>query len=153
MAAIRAAFAVKDPVAALDAVVAATCVLWERPGLILRTLKAISILEPGAGRLISEQRADQHDSLQRLVERLAETGALRPALTESRALATLHVATRVETFVELRQHYELSLPAVEETVGELSRSVLRTATNHGPACNVSPPPSSPASDSGVNQRL
>ena len=128
------------------------CVCWERQ-VRFRTLKAISILEPGAGRLIAEQRADQHDSLQGLVQRLGQAGALRPRLTESRALATLHVATSVETFVELRHHSELSLPAVEETVGVLSRSVLRTATNHEPECSVSPPPSSAASAPGVNQRL
>lgn len=124
MRAIRDAFAVEDPVDAVDAVVAATCLLWERQGSILRTLKAISILEPDAGRLIDEQRADQHGSLQRLVRRLGRAGALRPGLSEPRALATLHVATSLETFVELRQQYGLSLAAVRQTVGELSRSIL-----------------------------
>jgi AcrR family transcriptional regulator len=124
MGGIRDAFALADPVAALDAVAAASCVLWERQGSILRTLKAISILEPEAGRLIEQQRADQHSSLQRLVRRLGKAGTLRPGLSEPRALATLHVATSVETFVELRHQYGLSFAAVRQTVGELARSVL-----------------------------
>lgn len=124
MRALRDGFAAEDPVAALDAVAAAACVLWERQGAILRTLKAISILEPEAGRLIDEQRTEQRVSLHRLVQRLRRAGALRPGLPEPRALATLHVATSLETFVELRRQYGLSLAATRQTVGELSRSVL-----------------------------
>jgi AcrR family transcriptional regulator len=124
MRGIREAFAVEDPAAAVDAVASAACVLWERQGSILRTLKAISILEPEAGRLIEEQRADQHGSLTELVRRLARAGLLRPGLGEQRAVATLHVATSVETFVELRLGYGLSPAAVRQTVAELCRSVL-----------------------------
>jgi AcrR family transcriptional regulator len=121
MRAIRAAFALDEPDAALGAVVDATCALWERHGAILRQLQAIATLEPAAQALVGEQREDQRASLEALVARLARAGRLRKGLGERRAVATLHALTSVETFAELRHAGGLSLREVRETLRRLAQ--------------------------------
>jgi AcrR family transcriptional regulator len=119
MRAIRAAFAVDDPGAALSAVVAAVCALWERHGAVLRQLQAVATLEPGAQALVADQREDQRSSLEDLVHRLARAGRLRKGLGERRAVAALHMLTSVEAFVELRHAGGLSEREVRETLQRL----------------------------------
>ena len=120
MRALRAAFELDEPGAALGAVVDASCALWERHGAILRQLQAIATLEPAAQALVAEQRADQRGSLEELVARLARAGRLRKGLGERRAVAALHVLTSVETFAELRHAGGLSLREVRETLRRLA---------------------------------
>lgn len=125
MRAIREAFAAPDPRAALAAVVSASCRHWERQGYILLTAKAVVELEPGAMRIIDEQREDQRTSLRGLVERLDAAGALRPDLSVAEAVATLHMITSVESFVELRRHGKLDLDRIVELLTGLAGQVLR----------------------------
>jgi AcrR family transcriptional regulator len=120
MRAIRRAFALDEPDAALGAVVDASCVLWERHGAILRQLQAIATLAPAAQALVGEQREDQRGSLEGLVARLARAGRLRKGLGERRAVAILHTLTSVETFVELRHAGGLSLREVRDTLRRLT---------------------------------
>lgn len=115
MRGIRAAFAVDDPVAALDAVVTAACQLWERQGHILLTLKAVAELEPGAWRIIAEQREDQRSSIDGLVRRLHEVAPIR-GLTRAQATAGLHQITSVEAFMELRRNAGMSLASTRHTM-------------------------------------
>lgn len=121
---IRVALALDDPRAAVPAVVAASCALWERQGHILLTLKAVVELEPGAIALIDDQREDQRSSLTGLVRRLDTAGLLRGGVRSEQAIATLHMITSVESFVELRTHGGLSFDATVESLTALATSLL-----------------------------
>src|SRR5687767_2419802 len=78
MEAIRAAFAVQDPVLALDAVVEAACAMWEGHGFIVEQLQAIAILERGASAVLEAQWEDQRAELQGLTRRLARADRSGP---------------------------------------------------------------------------
>jgi AcrR family transcriptional regulator len=125
MDAIREALEIEDPVAALEASIAASCAIWEREGYVHEQLQAIVVLEPDASALIDEQKAEQRAGLQALVRRLSKAGRLRPGLGEARALATVHTLTSLETFLWLRREYGLSLRQTRDTITALARSVLR----------------------------
>ncbi|MGD9529092.1 TetR/AcrR family transcriptional regulator [Pseudonocardia sp.] len=125
MRGIREAIVVDEPRAAVTAVVRASCVLWERQGHILLTLKAVTELEPGAVALVDDQRADQRTSLEGLVARLDAAEELRAGLTPHAATAALHMTTSVESFVELRTHGELSFDTTVEVLTGLATSLLR----------------------------
>ncbi|MGE0300455.1 MAG: TetR/AcrR family transcriptional regulator [Pseudonocardia sp.] len=125
MRGIREAIVVDEPRTAVTAVVRASCVLWERQGHILLTLKAVTELEPGAVALVDDQRADQRTSLEGLVARLDAAEELRAGLAPHAATAALHMLTSVESFVELRTHGELSFDATVEALTGLATSLLR----------------------------
>jgi AcrR family transcriptional regulator len=125
MAAVQDALALDDPVAALDAVVEAGCAIWEACGFVVQQLQAVAVLEPDAAALIDQQRDEQRADLQGLTRRLAKEGRLRPGLSQTRATATLHMLTSLESFLWLRQGYGLSLRQTRETLAELSRTLLR----------------------------
>jgi hypothetical protein len=60
-----------------------------------------------------------------LVRRLAKAERLRPRLSQTRAAATLHMLTSLESFVWLRREYGLSLRQTRETITDLARTLLR----------------------------
>ena len=125
MQAIQEALALEDPVASLDAVIDASCVIWEASGFIYEQLKAIVVLEPGAVALIEEQWEDQRADLEGLTRRLTKAGRLRPGLSKARATATLHTLTSLESFLQLRRDYKLSLRQTRETIGQLAQTLFR----------------------------
>ena len=125
MAAIQEALALEDPVAALDAVVEAGCAIWEACGFVVQQLQAVAVLEPDAAALVDQQRDEQRADLQGLTRRLAKAGRLRPGLSQTRATATLHMLTSLESFLWLRESYGLSLRQTRETLAELARTLLR----------------------------
>jgi AcrR family transcriptional regulator len=125
MAALQQALALEDPVAALDAAIEAACVIWEAYGFVHLQLQAVGILEPDAAALVDQQRDEQRAELQALTRRLAKAGRLRRGLSDSRATATLHMLTSLESFQWLRQGYGLSRRQTCETLVELARTLLR----------------------------
>jgi AcrR family transcriptional regulator len=125
MAAIQEALVLEDPVAALDAVVEAGCAIWEACGFVVQQLQAVAILEPDAAALIDRQRDEQRADLQGLTRRLAKAGRLKPGLSLTRATATLHTLTSLESFLWLREGYGLSLRQTRETLTDLTRTLLR----------------------------
>jgi AcrR family transcriptional regulator len=125
MRAIEDALELDDPVAGLEAMIEASCVLWEARGFIVEQLYAIVVLEPGAAALIDEIEADQRSDLKGLTRRLARADRLRPGLGEPRAAATLHMLTSLESFLRLRRGYALSLRQTRATIAELALSLLR----------------------------
>jgi AcrR family transcriptional regulator len=125
MAAIQDALALDDPVAALEAAVAAACAIWEAYGLVHLHLQAVAVLEPAAAALIDRQREEQRADIQALMQRLAKADKLRPGLSQPRGTATLHMLTSLESFLWLRQSYGLSLRQTRETLTELARTLLR----------------------------
>lgn len=88
-------------------------------------LQAVGVLEPDAAALIDRQRDEQRAELQVLTRRLAKAGRLRPGLSRTRATATLHMLTSLESFLWLREGYGLSLRQTHETLAELARTLLR----------------------------
>jgi len=125
MKAIRDALELEDPVASLDALIEAACAIWESQGFIHEQLQAIVVLEPDASTLVDQQREEQRADLQGLARRLARAGRLRPGLGDARAAATLHMLTSLESFLQLRREYSLSLRQTRETITELARTLLR----------------------------
>jgi AcrR family transcriptional regulator len=124
MRAIREALELDDPVAGLEAMIEPSCAIWEAKGFIVEQLYAIVVLEPGAAELIDEIEADQRSGLEGLTRRLARAGRLRPGLGETRATATLHMLTSLETFLRLRRAYGLSLRQSRQTIAELAFTLL-----------------------------
>jgi AcrR family transcriptional regulator len=124
-AAIQEALVLEDPVAALDAVVEAGCAIWEACGFVVQQLQAVAILEPDAAALIDRQLDEQRADLQGLTRRLAKAGRLKPGLSLTRATATLHTLTSLESFLWLREGYSLSLRQTRETLTDLTRTLLR----------------------------
>jgi hypothetical protein len=125
MEAIRQALEIEDPEPSLDAVIGASCAIWESQAFVHEQLQAIVVLEPDASVLIDQQRQDQRADLQLLVRRLSRSGKLRSEFSEPRATATLHMLTSPESFLWLRRHYGLSLRRTRETITELARTLLR----------------------------
>jgi AcrR family transcriptional regulator len=125
MRAVREAFALEDPVLALEAVIETACAMWEAHGFIQEQIQAIVILEPEASALLEQQKEEQRADLQDLTRRLARAGGLRPGLGEARVTATLHMLTSLESFLWLRREYRLSLRQTRDTIGELAHQLLR----------------------------
>ena len=119
------ALELEDPDASLEAVIEASCLIWETSGFIYEQLKAIVVLEPGAVALIEEQWEDQRADLEGLTRRLAKAGRLRLGLSKARATATLHMLMSLESFLQLRREYGLSLRQTRETIAQLARTLLR----------------------------
>src|SRR5262245_20832637 len=67
MQAIQEALALEDPVAALEAVLDASCVIWEAYGDVHLQLQAVATLEPDAAALVEEQRKQQRDEIGELI--------------------------------------------------------------------------------------
>jgi AcrR family transcriptional regulator len=126
MRAVGEAFALEDPVLALEAVIEAACALWEAHGFIQEQIQAIVILEPEASAMVEEQKDEQRADLQGLTRRLARAGRLRPGLGEARVAATLHTLTSLESFLWLRREYGLSLRQTRDTIAELAHQLLRS---------------------------
>lgn len=125
MGAIHDALAIEDPVAALEALISATCAIWDAHGYIHEQLQAIVVLEPDASAPLETHRAQQRSDLQGLTRRLARADRLRPGLGEARATATLHMLTSLETFLCLRRQHELSRRQTRDTIADLARTLLR----------------------------
>ena len=125
MQAIADALAIEDPVEALEAVIAAACEIWEAYGAVHLQLQAVGTLEPDANTLVDQQREQQRSEIEDLIRRLDKAGRLRPGLGQTRAAATLHMLTSLESFVWLRRDYGLSSRETRETITELARTLLR----------------------------
>ena len=125
MQAIQEALTLEDSIVSIEAVIEASCVIWEASGFIYEQLMAIVVLEPDAVALIEEQWEDQRADLEGLTRRLAKVGRLRPGLSKARATATLHMLTSLEAFLQLRREYGLSLRQTRETIAQLARTLLR----------------------------
>jgi AcrR family transcriptional regulator len=124
--AVRQALAIEDPVAALETVIEASCVLWETRGFVMEQLQAIAVLEPEANAMVEQQNQEQGADLRDLTRRLARADRLRPGLGEARVTATLHMLTSLESFHWLRREYDLSLRQTRDTITELARQLLRS---------------------------
>lgn len=123
--ALHDALAIEDPVRSLQALVEASCHVWEHWGGVQRHLRAIVVLEPDVRPLIEAQRTFQRASLEELAARLAKQPGLRQGLSARRAAVSLHMLTGLEAFVELRREGDLSLRQTIDTIRELALALLR----------------------------
>jgi AcrR family transcriptional regulator len=127
MRAIREAVALDDAERIVPALIDATCDHWERQGHILLTLKAVTELEPGAIALIDEQREDQRTSIETVVRTLRR-GGRGGDLPATQLVAALHMATSVESFMELRRNAGLSLKATKAVLQRTAAGLLDRQT-------------------------
>ena len=125
MRAIQEALAIDDPREALEALIGASCAIWDAYGFFHEQLQAIVVLEPDASALVERQREEQRADIRRLARRLVRAGRLRSGLSEARAAAALQMLTSLESFLWLRREYGLSLRQTRETIAELARTLLR----------------------------
>jgi AcrR family transcriptional regulator len=119
------ALAIEDPVDSLEALLDASCRVWEQWGGVQRHLRALVVLEPEVRPLIEAQRTFQRDSLLVLARRLAKDSALVEGISPQRAAAVLHLLTGLETFVELREDAGLTLRDTIETIRRLVTAVVK----------------------------
>jgi len=124
MQAIEDALAIEDPVAALGAVIEAACDIWEAYGAVHLQLQAVGTLEPDAAAMVDRQREEQRAEVEALTRRLAKAGRLREGLSQTRAAATLHMLTSLESFTWLRRGYGLSLRQTRDTIADLAKALL-----------------------------
>src|SRR5262249_23578186 len=115
MRAIYAAIAIEDPIEAVRAIIDAASNHWELQGHILLTLKAVTELEPGVVELIDLQRREQRESMEHLARGLKGARHLC-GLSVDEAASALHLATSVESFMELRRNAGLSLNATKKVL-------------------------------------
>ena len=66
-------------------------------------------------KVVADQREDQRTSMERVADRLRATGRA-PDLPRAQLVATLHMLTSVESFIELRRNAGLSLKATREAL-------------------------------------
>jgi AcrR family transcriptional regulator len=125
MQAIAGALAIEDPVEALEAVIDASCAIWEASADVHLQLQAIATLEPDAAELVERQLEQQREEIHELIRRLAKAGRLRKGLSHARAAATLHMLSSLESFLWLRRSYGLSMRQTRETLTELAGTLLR----------------------------
>jgi AcrR family transcriptional regulator len=124
MQAIQDALAIEDPVAALGAVIEAACDIWEAYGAVHLQLQAVGTLEPDAAAMVDRQREEQRAEVEALTRRLAKAGRLRAGLGQTRAAATLHMLTSLESFTWLRRGYGLSLRQTRDAITDLANALL-----------------------------
>jgi hypothetical protein len=86
-------------------------------------MKAVSELEPGAIQLIDDQRRDQSESMKHLARVLERAARLR-GMSRAQAAASLHVITSVESFMELRRNWGLSLAATKEVLRSMAEGLF-----------------------------
>jgi AcrR family transcriptional regulator len=79
MEAIRDALELEDPLAALEAVIDASCAIWDAHAFVHEQLQAIVVLEPGASALVDRQREEQRADVEALAA-LSQVGYLRTGL-------------------------------------------------------------------------
>jgi AcrR family transcriptional regulator len=124
IAALGQALQIDDPLTQLDALIHASCRVWEAWGDVQRHLRAVVILEPGVRPLIEDQRRLQSEVLGALARRLDDSGLLASGLSPKRAGITLHMLTGLEAFTELRREGGLSLAQTIATTRDLAHSLL-----------------------------
>jgi AcrR family transcriptional regulator len=102
MEAIQAAPAVADPREAATQMIGGGIRFWNSEQSLHRHLYGLAEIDDSAAAFVQRQTADRHSVVERVVERLAEDGALRDGISRERARSTLLVLTSFHTFEELR---------------------------------------------------
>lgn len=119
-----AAFVLADPLAALDAVIAAFAHFWTTEREVIRRLHGLGALDPEIGQGERERNERRRAALQKVVDRVAASGGEDAAAEIEETVAILHTLTSFATFDSLAG--PLRTPEqVTPIVQRLARSVLR----------------------------
>jgi AcrR family transcriptional regulator len=102
MVAIQASPDVPDPREALTQMIGQGIRFWDSEEPLHRHLYGLAEIDDSAAAFVKRQTADRRTVVERIVERLVESDALRDGVSEAQARATLLVLTSFHTFQELR---------------------------------------------------
>jgi AcrR family transcriptional regulator len=125
LARVKAAFALPDPRAALEAGTITVVEFWASEHALFREAYAVAAVDPAALDFVARQRADQHGEVERLMHRLAADGLLRAGYGEKEATETLMGLTSFELFETLHARGGLDVESVGEIVRDLALGLLR----------------------------
>ena len=90
---------------------------------MLAQVYGVAAIDPAARDLVDRQRAERRTSMERLASHLRRADALKPKLTDKRAVALLMTLTSYETYRELCMA-GLSERKVEKTLRQTARELL-----------------------------
>ncbi len=105
------------PARALDALIAAFAAFWESDRFVLRRVRALTALDADVAESVRARDERRRDHLRRILGRLYEEKARRPARPLPLAVDVLHMLTSFETFDALRND--------ERGVEEVTRIIRR----------------------------
>ena len=121
--------AVEDSVVLPDPAEALVETIWNFTGFwaaedeVLAQVYGVAAIDAAARALVDRQRAERRTSVERLVTNLRTKEALKPKLTDKRAVALLMMLTSYETYRELCLA-GLSERKVEKTLRQTAREML-----------------------------
>ncbi len=123
LAAVEDSVVLPDPADALVETIWNFTGFWASEDEVLAQVYGVAAIDPAARDLVDRQRADRRTSVERLVSHLRRVDALRPKLTDKRAVALLMTLTSYETYRELCLA-GLSERKVEKTLRQTARELL-----------------------------
>ncbi|HVW40580.1 MAG TPA: helix-turn-helix domain-containing protein [Amycolatopsis sp.] len=127
VAAVDAAFAVTDPVAAFTTMVTELCRFWNTDPDLFRRLISLSAVDPEAQQVISSREQWRFDQVARFATRLAEADRLRHPFDTDTAAATIGAATGFTTCDEIATRLHLSHDRTADLLLPTLRGVVQLA--------------------------
>jgi len=114
LVALREAVEAPDVERALADTVDLAVRFWMSEDGVLKQIYGVAAIDPAAADLVDRQRADRRGEMQKLVQRLADSGRIASGLSQREALARLMVLTSYDAYRELK------------AAGQSDRDVART---------------------------
>jgi AcrR family transcriptional regulator len=123
LAAVEDSVVLPDPSEALVETIWNFAGFWASEDEVLVQIYGVAAIDPAARALVDRQRAERRSAVERLVTHLRTKDALKPKLTDKRAVALLMTLTSYETYRELCLA-GLSERKVEKTLRQTARELL-----------------------------
>ena len=114
----------EPPATLVRAVIAAGCRYWATDPDLVRTVTALARLQPDLERVVAPHDAGRLQLLVRLVDRLSQSGVLRPGCPPQRAVDFLWLLTSFDAYDMLSQGRKLSQDSVAERLTALAGAVI-----------------------------
>jgi AcrR family transcriptional regulator len=114
----------EPPATLVRAVIAAGCRYWATDPDLVRTATALARLQPDLERVVAPHDAGRLRLLSRMVDRLSESGVLRPGCPPRQAVDHLWLLTSFDAYDMLSQGRELSQDEVAQRLAELAEAVI-----------------------------
>lgn len=124
------AFRQAEPLAALDAFVAAFAHFWDADRLVMRRLRALAALDPDFEQVVRARDERRREGLGVLVRRLAEESGQQDGEDGAELVAELYMLTSFETFDALAGK-ERTIKAVTPGVQRLVRAAVGAGVSGG----------------------
>ena len=114
----------EPPATLVRAVIAAACRYWATDPDLVRTVTALARLQPDLERVVAPHDAGRLRLLGRMVDRLSQSGVLRPGYPPQRAVDFLWLLTSFDAYDMLSQGRKLSQDRVAERLTALAGAVI-----------------------------